>query len=146
MDRATKEEKMKKRETEAKELLATLEMLRKQVHGELEKEMGSWWNVLWGKASLKRFQDLYEVITAQMSQRIKDEITLNKMQMQLETLNEMVQKVAEKVDVDLTDLKSKVEAFQKTIETPAFAEVAEFVKALKENVKKTERAHEDYVD
>lgn len=146
MDRATKEEKMKKRETEAKELLATLETIRKQIYGELEKEIGSWWNTLRGKASLRRFQDMYEVMMMQMSQRIKDEITLNKMQMQLETLNEMVQKVAEKVDVDLSDLKVKVEAFQKTIETSAFVEVAEFVRALKENVRKTERAQKDYVD
>lgn len=146
LDRATKEEKMKKREVEGTELLAELETARKQVLQELEKEMGSRWNMSRGKVYLKRFQEFYDLISMLMSQLIKNEIRFSKIQMQLENVNEMVQKVAQKVDVDLSDLKGKVESFQKTIEMPAFAEVAEFVRALKENVKRTERAQEDYVD
>jgi hypothetical protein len=137
---------MKKREVEGTELLAELETARKQVLQELEKEMGSRWNMSRGKVYLKRFQEFYDLISMLMSQLIKNEIRFSKIQMQLENVNEMVQKVAQKVDVDLSDLKGKVESFQKTIEMPAFAEVAEFVRALKENVKRTERAQEDYVD
>ena len=146
MDRATKEEKMKKREAEGNKLIAEIETARSQLLAELEKEMGSRWNISNGRIYLKRFRESYDLITMLMSELIQNEIRFNKMQMQVENVNEMVQRVAQKVDVDLSDLKGKVESFQKTIEMPAFAEVAEFVRALKDDIKRREGAQEHYVE
>lgn len=146
MDRTTKEEKMKEDEKTSEELLALLKESAKREHAQLEKELGSQWNPSRNKNILKRFQDIYENIQLLAALHVGEELKLRKLQMQLETVNEMVQKVAQKVDVDLSDLRGKVESFQKTIEMPAFAEVAEFVKALKVDIKKGEEAQGNYVD
>ena len=42
-------------------------------------------------------------------QRIKDEIKFGKIQMQLETVNAMVQKIAEKVDVNLSSFERQAQ-------------------------------------
>jgi exoribonuclease II len=143
MDRTTKEEKIKQWEAEGKAIIATLNKSFASETEKLDTELSSW------RTSPKvkqRVKEVYAMIPMVLELIVTEELNVKRLRLQIETQNEMVQKVADKVDVDLTDLKAKVEAVQKTIETPAFAEVAEFVKALKEGVTKTERAKEDYVD
>ncbi len=146
LDRATKEEKMKKREKEAEELLTEIDSLRKDIMTELEREKASRWASSKDKSRLKRFRELYTISLMLLDQRIRDELFLGKLKVQVDNLNEMLQKIAEKVDVDLSSLKTEVETLHKTIQEPMFAEVAQFVKFVKSNIEQSKKAGEQYVE
>lgn len=63
----------------------------------------------------------------------------------LSNIETIVHGIAEKVNLDVPALRSKVEALDKTIKEPAIAEVLQFVQTIKKKMEEAERKQEKYV-
>lgn len=64
----------------------------------------------------------------------------------LSNLEKIVQGITEKLELDMPSLKTQVDALQKAIKEPAFAEVHQFVQFVKQRFEEAKKAGEDYVE
>lgn len=71
---------------------------------------------------------------------------INCLETRLSNIEAIVQGITEKVKIDLSSLKSEVEALRKAMSEPAFTEVAQLARSIKESIEKSKLAGEEYVE
>jgi hypothetical protein len=150
MDRKTDERKeVAEVKPDANALLKLLLQIadddQKKVNIAIDNKLKSRW--LWGKHRVSLIMDkaFNDAIVTLTKQGIYDFFDLENIKERLENLEKVVQTIAEKVDVDLTNVKSEIEKLTFTLDSQAIARIDKFIQELKEVANKRREAMEGYV-
>lgn len=128
---------------ELRKIIEELDTEFKEKSALIDKRLKSFWAdkthselILWNlQSDYENFRNIFTIFYA-----------IDFLETRLSNVETILNGIAEKINVDLSNLKSEVKTLKKTFEKQEFAEVVQFVHHVKDMMKKSKRATDKYVE
>lgn len=131
------------RVSEYRSIVGEVTQIHETTSAEIDKALKSFWTFNKGTLQVAKLIQDTDFTNAISFWTIA--FVLDFIETRLSNIETIVQGIAQRVDLDVPTLKSKVEALDKTIKEPAIAEVLQFVQTMKKKMEEAKRKQEKYV-